>query len=40
MDAAVHPYERSKGYMKKLMHMAVDDMIRKQIDYSFLSGIR
>ena len=33
MDAAVHPYERSKGYMKKLMHMAVDDMIMNQIDY-------
>lgn len=39
-NVAVHPYERSKGYMKKLMHMAVDDMIRNQIDYSFLSGIR
>lgn len=39
-NVAVHPYERSKGYMKKLMNMAVADMIRNQIDYSFLSGIR
>lgn len=39
-NVAVHPYSRSKGYMKKLMHMAVEDMIKEQVDFSALGGLR
>ena len=39
-NVAVHPYCRSKGYMKRLMTMAVDDMIAQGADLSALSGQR
>lgn len=39
-NVAVHPYESSKGYMKKLMHMAVEDMKKAKIDYTVLGGQR
>ena len=39
-NVSVHPYSRSKGYMKKLMTMAVDDMIAQGADLSALSGQR
>ena len=39
-NVAVHPYSRSKGYMKKLLHMAVDDMVKEGIDFSALGGHR
>ena len=37
---AVHPYSRSKGYMKDCMKMALDGMIADGVDYSVLGGIR
>jgi len=37
---AVHARKRSKGYMKKLMDMALDDMRKDKIDFSFLYGLR
>jgi len=37
---SVHPYSRSRGYMKKLMNMALDDMRRDGIVFSCLSGRR
>lgn len=39
-NVAVHPYARSKGYMRRLMNNAVDDMVRDGIDYSALGGKR
>lgn len=39
-NVAVHPYHRSKGYMKILMHMALEDMKRDGIDLSVLGGRR
>lgn len=39
-NVAVHPYARSKGYMKKLMHMAVDEMVEEKADLSVLGGLR
>ena len=39
-NVAVHPYHRSKGYMKKLMDMALDDMIAAGADFSDLGGQR
>lgn len=39
-NVAVHPYARSKGYMKTLMNMAIDEMIKEKYDYSVLSGLR
>lgn len=39
-NVAVHPYARSKGYMKKLLHMAVDDMIADGVVLSTLGGRR
>ncbi len=39
-NVAVHPYYRSKGYMRKLMELAVDDMVRDGIDFSALGGKR
>lgn len=39
-NVAVHPYARSRGYMRELMHMAVDDMIASGADYSDLGGRR
>jgi hypothetical protein len=37
---SVHPYSRSKGYMKTLMNMALDDMKRDRIAFSCLGGQR
>ena len=37
---SVHPYSRSKGYMKELMKRALDDMRRDGIVFSCLSGRR
>lgn len=39
-NVAVHPYARSKGYMKTLMNMAVNDMIADGVDLSILGGRR
>lgn len=39
-NVAVHPYARSRGYMRRLMNDAVDDMIRDGIDYTTLGGRR
>lgn len=39
-NVAVHPYARSKGFMKTLMNMAVQDMIADGIDLSILGGRR
>ena len=39
-NVAVNPYCRSKGYMKKLMNMAVEDMFAREVDFSVLSGRR
>ena len=39
-NVAVHPFSRSKGYMKKLMEMSIDDMIKDGVDFSFLGGRR
>lgn len=39
-NVAVHPYARSRGYMKKLMDMATCDMIKDGIDFSALGGRR
>lgn len=39
-NVAVHPHERAKGYMKTLMNMSVEDMIKDGIDLSVLGGRR
>lgn len=39
-NVAVHPYARSKGYMKLLMNRAVEDMIADGVDMSELGGRR
>ena len=39
-NVAVHPFSRSKGYMRKLMEMSIDDMIKDGVDFSFLGGRR
>lgn len=39
-NVAVHPYARSRGYMKKLMTMAVDDMVKDGVVLSVLGGRR
>ena len=39
-NVAVHPYHRSKGYMRKLMEMAVDDMVKDGVVLSVLGGRR
>lgn len=39
-NVAVHPYSRGKGYMKALMNMAIDDMIKEGIVLSVLGGRR
>lgn len=39
-NVAVHPYSRGCGYMKKLMNMAIDDMIENGIDLTVLGGRR
>lgn len=35
---SVHPYSRSKGYMKTLMQSAVDEMHKEKADFAILSG--
>ncbi|MCL2319948.1 MAG: GNAT family N-acetyltransferase, partial [Treponema sp.] len=37
---SVHPYSRSRGYMKELMKMALDDMRHDGVVFSCLSGRR
>jgi len=37
---SVHPYSRSLGYMKTLMHTAIEDMKRDGIVFSYLQGQR
>lgn len=39
-NVSVNPYSRSKGYMKKLMNMAIDDMLSEDVDFSVLGGRR
>lgn len=39
-NVAVHPYSRSKGYMRELLGMAVADMIADGVDMSDLGGLR
>ena len=39
-NVAVHPRARGCGYMKKLMEMAIDDMIEAGADFSALGGRR
>jgi predicted N-acetyltransferase YhbS len=37
---SVHPYARSRGYMRTLMGMALEDMRRDQVVFSYLGGQR
>jgi predicted N-acetyltransferase YhbS len=39
-NVAVHPYSRSKGYMKDCLRMALRDMIEDGVDFSLLGGQR
>lgn len=39
-NVAVHPYTRGSGYMKKLMNIALDDMVADGIALSVLGGRR
>lgn len=39
-NVAVHPYSRSKGYMKDLLYKAVQDMIDAGADFADLGGLR
>ena len=39
-NVAVHPYSRSKGYMKDLLNKAIEDMIAAGADMSDLGGLR
>lgn len=39
-NVAVHPYSRSKGYMRELLHAAVNEMIASGADMSDLGGLR
>ena len=39
-NVAVHPYSRSKGYMKDCMRLALRDMIDDGVDFSILGGQR
>lgn len=39
-NVAVHPYSRSKGYMKDCMRLALRDMIEDGVDFSILGGQR
>ena len=39
-NVAVHPYSRSKGYMRELLGSAVRDMIADGVDMSDLGGLR
>ena len=39
-NVAAHPYDKSRGFMRKLMDMAVEDMVRDGIAISTLGGKR
>jgi len=39
-QVSVHPYARGEGHMKRLMHMAIDDMINNGFDFAELGGQR
>ncbi len=39
-NVAVHPRDRSKGYMKECMYAALDEMVREGVAFSVLSGRR
>lgn len=39
-NVAVHPYHRSRGFMRTLMNMALDDMVKDGIALSELGGRR
>lgn len=39
-SVSVHPYSRGKGYMRKLMQIAIQDMKENNIAMSNLSGLR
>ena len=39
-QVSVHPYARGEGHMKRLMYMAIDDMINDGFDYAELGGQR
>ena len=39
-NVACHPEHRSKGFMSKLMNLAVDDMVANGVDFSSLGGQR
>lgn len=39
-NVAVHPYERGSGYMKKLMNLALEDMVKEGVALSVLGGRR
>jgi len=39
-NVAVHPYHRSRGYMKELMEMSTDDMIKDGVVLAVLGGRR
>ncbi|WP_072447518.1 GNAT family N-acetyltransferase [Blautia sp. Marseille-P3201T] len=39
-SVSVHPYSRGKGYMRNLMHTAIQDMKDNNISMSTLSGLR
>lgn len=39
-NVAVHPFSRSKGYMKTLMELSLEDMINSNVDFSVLGGRR
>lgn len=39
-NVAAHPYDKSRGFMKKLMNMAVEDMIADGVVLSTLGGRR
>lgn len=39
-NVAVHPRDRSKGYMKECMYAALDEMVKEGVAFSVLSGRR
>lgn len=39
-NVAVHPRDRSKGYMKECMYAALDEMVKEGVVFSVLSGRR
>lgn len=39
-QVCVHPYHRGRGFMKKLMNMAIDDMKNAGFAFSSLDGLR